>query len=84
MTLALWIAFGIAVGAVARWVVPGEAPAGVLGDLLTGAAGAVIGGLISALFGHAIATNLGGFVCALIGAVVLLRVVRAAKGRREA
>ena len=81
-----WILFGIIVGAVARWIVPGEGPGGILGDMIVGIVGAVIGGWIFSLFGHPSVTglNLGSFVCALIGAVVLLWIVRAISGRRSA
>jgi len=76
ITILLWIVFGIIVGAVARWIIPGEGPGGVGGDLLAGLAGAVIGGWIFSFFGHTMAPSLGGFVCAVIGAVVLLWAVR--------
>ena len=85
MGILLWILFGIIVGAVARWFVPGEGPGGILGDLIVGIVGAVLGGWIFELFGHVGVTgfNLGSFVCALIGAVVLLWVIRAISGRRS-
>jgi uncharacterized membrane protein YeaQ/YmgE (transglycosylase-associated protein family) len=71
---------------VARWIVPGEAPRGIVGDIIVGVLGAVIGGWIYGLFGH---TGISGFnlpsmVCALIGAVVLLWILRAVRGRRAA
>ena len=74
MGILLWIIFGIIVGAVARWIVPGEGPGGV------------IGGFVFQFFGHAGVTgfNLGSFVCALIGAVVLLWIIRMISGRRSA
>lgn len=76
ITILLWIVFGIIVGAVAKWIVPGEGPGGMLGDLLIGIVGAVIGGWVFSFFGHTMALNLGSFVCALIGAVVLLWAIR--------
>jgi uncharacterized membrane protein YeaQ/YmgE (transglycosylase-associated protein family) len=81
----LWIIFGIIVGAVARWIVPGEGPGGIFGDLIVGIIGAFLGGWIFSLFGHAGVTgfNLGSFVCAIIGAVVLLWILRAFVGRRR-
>jgi uncharacterized membrane protein YeaQ/YmgE (transglycosylase-associated protein family) len=81
----LWIIFGIIVGAVARWIVPGEGPGGIFGDLIVGIIGAFLGGWIFSLFGHAGVTgfNLGSFVCAIIGAVVLLWILRAFAGRRR-
>jgi uncharacterized membrane protein YeaQ/YmgE (transglycosylase-associated protein family) len=76
--------FGIIVGAVARWIVPGEGPGGILGDLIVGIVGAVLGGWIYSFFGHYGVTgfNFGSFICAVIGAVVLLWIIRAFSGRR--
>jgi uncharacterized membrane protein YeaQ/YmgE (transglycosylase-associated protein family) len=84
ITILLWIVFGIIVGAVARWIVPGEGPGGVLGDLIVGIVGALIGGWIFSFFGHTMTLNLGSFICAVIGAVVLLWIIRAVSGRRSA
>ncbi|HEY2475852.1 MAG TPA: GlsB/YeaQ/YmgE family stress response membrane protein [Candidatus Cybelea sp.] len=81
-----WIIFGSVVGLVARWIVPGEGPGGVLGDIMVGIIGAIIGGLLYGWFGHAgvSAFNLPSMVCALIGAVVLLWLIRVFRGRSSA
>jgi uncharacterized membrane protein YeaQ/YmgE (transglycosylase-associated protein family) len=73
-----WVLFGLIIGLVARWIVPGEAPGGVIADVIVGILGAVIGGWIYGLFGHAGVSgfNLPSMVCALIGAVVLLWLMR--------
>jgi uncharacterized membrane protein YeaQ/YmgE (transglycosylase-associated protein family) len=79
-----WIAFGAVVGLVARWIVPGTAPP-VVADILAGVVGAVAGGWAYGTFGGAGATvNLPSMVCAFIGAVGLLRVVRAVRSRSAA
>jgi len=79
-----WIVFGLIVGLIARWIVPGEAPGGIVADVIVGIVGALIGGWLYRLFGHAGVTgfNLPSMVCALIGAVVLLWLLRAVSGRR--
>lgn len=84
MGILLWIVFGLIVGIVAKWLVPGEGPGGILGDIIIGIIGAVIGGFIYGLFGHVGVTgfNFWSFVCAVIGAVVLLMVLRMITGRR--
>jgi uncharacterized membrane protein YeaQ/YmgE (transglycosylase-associated protein family) len=71
---------------VARWIVPGEAPGGVTVDIIVGVLGALIGGGIDGLFGHTgvSGVNLPSMVCALIGAVVLLWILRAVRGGRSA
>ncbi|HMF29235.1 MAG TPA: GlsB/YeaQ/YmgE family stress response membrane protein [Candidatus Cybelea sp.] len=83
----LWIViFGLIVGAVARWIVPGAAPGGCITDIIVGIIGAVIGGWLWRLFAHvspaAFQFNLPSFVCALIGAIILLWILRAVSGRR--
>jgi len=78
-----WIVFGLIVGLIARWIVPGEAPGGVLGDIIVGIVGALLGGWLYGLFGHVGVTgfNLPSMLCALIGAIVLLWIIRAIRGR---
>ena len=81
----LWlILFGLIVGAVARWLIPGAAPGGVVADIAVGILGAVVGGWIYRIFGHdgTMGFNLPSLVCALIGAVVLLWLLRAIRGSR--
>jgi len=84
MGILLWIIFGLIVGAIARYLVPGEGPGGIIGDIIIGIVGALIGGFVYGLFGHAGVTgfNIWSFICAIIGAVVLLLIIRAIAGRR--
>jgi uncharacterized membrane protein YeaQ/YmgE (transglycosylase-associated protein family) len=81
-----WIIFGLIVGLLARWIVPGKSPGGPIGDVVVGILGAVIGGWVYSLFGHAGVTgfNIASIVCALIGAVVLLWVLHAIGGKSQA
>jgi len=78
-----WIVFGLVVGLVARWIVPGSAPGGIIADIIVGVIGAFAGGWIYSMFGHTGVTgfNVPSMVCALIGAVVLLWILRAIRGR---
>jgi uncharacterized membrane protein YeaQ/YmgE (transglycosylase-associated protein family) len=79
MGILTWIIFGLLVGVVAKFVVPGEGPGGLLGDIIIGIVGAVIGGFVYGFFGHAGVTgfNIGSMFCALIGAIILLAIIRA-------
>jgi uncharacterized membrane protein YeaQ/YmgE (transglycosylase-associated protein family) len=79
-----WIVVGIIAGFLAKAVVPGQGPGGVLGDLIVGIVGALIGGWLFNLFGHVGATgiNLWSILVAFIGSVVLLLIIRALTGRR--
>lgn len=80
MEVLVWIAVGLVVGLSARWIVPGT-PAGLVADALASVLGAVAGGWISTLFGRSAANgfDLRSAVCALIGAAVLLRILRAVR-----
>jgi len=86
MGILAWIIFGLIVGLVARWIVPGEAPGGIIGDIIVGIVGAVLGGWVYGLFGHAGVSgfNFPSMVCALIGAIVLLWLIRLIRGRTAA
>jgi uncharacterized membrane protein YeaQ/YmgE (transglycosylase-associated protein family) len=70
---------GLIVGAVARVLVPGPSPMGILGTIGAGIAGAVIGGLVGKLIWGANYTP--GFIMAVLGAMV---VVWAVSRRRRA
>ena len=84
MGILAWIVFGLIVGIVAKWVVPGSGFGGVLGDIIVGIIGAFLGGWIYGFFAHVGVTgfNIPSMVCALVGAVVLLWIVRALSGNR--
>jgi len=86
MSILAWLIVGIIAGWLAKMVIPGEAPRGVLGDLVTGVVGAIAGGWIFNYFGHPGATgvNVGSIVVAFIGAVVVLWLMRQIVGTRGA
>ena len=78
MGILAWIVVGIVAGFLAKAVVPGEGPGGLLGDLVVGIVGALIGGWLFNSFGNAGITglNLWSILVAFIGGVVLLLIVR--------
>jgi len=84
MGILTWIIVGVIAGFLAKAVVPGEGPGGVLGDLVIGVVGAIIGGWIMNSFGNAGANglNIWSIFVAFLGAVVLLFIMRALTGRR--
>lgn len=83
-TIIVWIVFGFIVGLIARWLVPGAVPGGIITDIIVGIVGALIGGWLYRAFGHGHLTPLWSFIYAVVGAVVLLLVLRALGGRRTA
>jgi uncharacterized membrane protein YeaQ/YmgE (transglycosylase-associated protein family) len=84
MVVLTWIVIGVAAGFLAKTVVPGEGPGGVLGDLVVGIVGAIIGGWIVSVSGYAGAGSgvFWSIFVAFIGAVILLWLLRAFTGRR--
>jgi uncharacterized membrane protein YeaQ/YmgE (transglycosylase-associated protein family) len=77
MGILLWILFGALVGWIASAIM--GTGFGVIIDIVIGVIGAVIGGWIMSLFGSGGVSgfNLYSFVVAIIGAVVLIAVVKA-------
>ncbi|HEV7127422.1 MAG TPA: GlsB/YeaQ/YmgE family stress response membrane protein [Ktedonobacterales bacterium] len=77
-----WIILGAIVGWLASLIVRGTG-LGLVGDIIVGIVGALIGGFIVSLFGLGGITgfNIWSFIVALIGAIVLLLIVRAVSGR---
>jgi uncharacterized membrane protein YeaQ/YmgE (transglycosylase-associated protein family) len=84
MGLLSFLIVGLIAGFLAKYVVPGEGPGGIVGDLVIGIVGAFIGGWVFNAFGHAGTTglNLWSIVVAFVGAVILLFILRAVTGRR--
>lgn len=86
MGIIAWIVIGIIAGFLAKQVIKGEGPGGVLGDLIIGVVGAVLGGWIWNYFGHVGATgiNIPSLIVAFVGSVLLLFIARALTGGRAA
>ena len=76
-----WIVFGLVVGAIAKLVMPGRDPGGVIVTILLGIVGAVLGGWIGRTMNMYGPNEPAGFVMALVGAVALLAIYRMTMGR---
>ena len=83
MELIGWVVFGLIVGALAKLVMPGDDPGGIIVTTILGVVGAVIGGWFGRAIGLYDTGEPAGFVVALLGAVVLLATYRAVIGRRH-
>jgi uncharacterized membrane protein YeaQ/YmgE (transglycosylase-associated protein family) len=84
MSILGWILFGLIVGALAKLVMPGRDPGGIIVTMLLGIAGAVLGGFVGRALGMYGEGEAAGFVMSFIGAVVLLALYRMMVGRRVA
>ena len=72
----VWAVFGLLVGAVARYLHPGEEPPGALPTILSGLSGSFIGGAINYYVHGSLDFKPAGFLMSVIGAVVSLAVYR--------
>jgi uncharacterized membrane protein YeaQ/YmgE (transglycosylase-associated protein family) len=77
-----WILFGLIVGALAKLVMPGRDPGGIIVTMLLGIAGAVLGGFVGRAMGFYGPGEAAGFVMSFIGAVILLWIYRMMVRRR--
>jgi len=74
MGILSWIVFGLIAGALAKVVMPGNDPGGIIITIVIGIVGAVIGGFVGTLigFGDVTGFDLRSLVVAVGGGVVLL------------
>ena len=77
-----WILFGLIIGALAKLVMPGRDPGGIIVTMLLGIAGAVLGGFVGRAMGFYAEGEPAGWIMAFIGAIVLLVIYRLMVGRR--
>lgn len=78
MGIILWIIFGALVGWIASMLMKTDAEQGVVMNIVVGIIGAMIGGWLMSWFGGTSITgfNVYSFLVALLGAVVLLGIVK--------
>jgi uncharacterized membrane protein YeaQ/YmgE (transglycosylase-associated protein family) len=83
MGLLSWILLGLVVGILAKWIMPGPDPGGLVITIVLGVAGAFVGGFIGSLVGLGTVTgfNVGSLVLATVGALLLLWGHRQLRGR---
>jgi uncharacterized membrane protein YeaQ/YmgE (transglycosylase-associated protein family) len=74
-----WVVLGLIVGVLAKWLVPGADPGGLIVTILLGVGGALLGGWAATAlgFGGVTGLNLGSILVATGGAIVLLLAFRA-------
>ena len=83
MSFIVWLIVGLVAGALARLIMPGRDPMGIIATILLGIVGSIIGGLVSwAIWG----TDERGFqpagvILSILGAIVVLWIWRMMKSR---
>jgi len=81
MGILSWIVLGLVAGALAKFIMPGRDPGGIIVTILLGIVGAVVGGFLGTLigFGDVSGFNFPSIVIAVIGAIILLAIYRAVR-----
>ncbi len=81
-----WIILGLLAGAIAKAIMPGDDPGGIIVTMLIGIAGAIVGGFIASALNVGELDeffDIGTWIIAILGALLLLGVYRAVTARRR-
>lgn len=80
-----WIVLGLCAGAIAKLIMPGDDPGGIIVTTLIGIAGAIVGGLIASGLGIGDLDeffDIGTWLIAIAGSLLLLFIYRMVAGNR--
>ena len=74
MGILLWAVFGLIAGAIAKFLMPGNAPGGIIVTMVLGIVGAIVGGFIGAQlgFGDISGFDIRSMLLAVAGGVLVL------------
>ena len=78
-----WIVFGLIVGAVAKLLMPGRDPGGIIVTIIIGIAGSLLGGFLARAVGIGEGDTTAGIIGSIIGALIILAIYRMIAGRRN-
>ncbi len=76
MNVLSWIFFGLVVGVLAKFLMPGKDPGGFIVTILLGIAGAMLGGWITTMAGMGQDGQSAGWIMSILGAIILLMAYR--------
>jgi len=80
----LWMCIiGLVAGALAKLIMPGKDPGGIIITMLLGIAGSLLAGFLGRAMGWYQAGEGAGLIMSVVGAIVLLAVYRLLKGRSD-
>ena len=79
----VWIIIGGIAGAIAKLLMPGKDPGGIIVTILLGIAGAFVAGWLGKALGWYDANEGAGFIAAIVGAFVILLIYRLVLSRRR-
>jgi uncharacterized membrane protein YeaQ/YmgE (transglycosylase-associated protein family) len=88
MGIIAWIVLGLLAGIVAKFLLPGDDPGGIIVTTIIGIVGAILGGLVAKALGFGDPIDeffdISTWVAAILGALALLVAYRAVAGRSGA
>lgn len=78
-----WLIIGLIAGALARLVMPGRDPMGIIATILLGIVGSILGGLVSMAIWRNSANGFqpAGLLLSILGAIIVLWIWRMIKSR---
>ena len=80
-----WLIIGLIAGAVARLIMPGKDPMGILATMVLGIVGSIIGGFVASLLWRTDSGfHPGGLILSLLGAILVLWIWRIIRSRNAA
>jgi len=80
----LWmLIIGLIVGAIAKLIMPGKDPGGIIVTMLIGIVGALVAGFIGRALGWYHEGEAAGFIASVVGAILLLIIYRLIMGNRR-
>ncbi len=83
MGIIAWIVLGLIAGVLAKLILPGDDPGGMIVTIIIGIVGGLLGGFIANLlgFGGVTGLNVGSILWAILGSIILLAIYRVAARR---
>lgn len=81
MGLLMTLLIGLIVGALAKFIMPGDDPGGIIVTILLGIAGAFVARFLGSALGLYAEGEPAGFIASVIGAIILLAIYRMFKRR---
>jgi uncharacterized membrane protein YeaQ/YmgE (transglycosylase-associated protein family) len=86
MSIIAWIVVGLIAGAIAKMLMPGDDPGGIILTILLGIAGAIVGGFVAVALNISNGVDdfdIGTIVLAVLGSMLLLFGYRMVVGERS-
>ena len=86
MGIIAFLILGLIAGAIAKAILPGDDPGGIIVTMIIGVVGALLGGFLAGALFNADPMDeffdLSTWLCAIVGAIILLLIYRMVVGRR--